>query len=62
MILDGVMMIIVVTLLTSAHPGLTLGVARWEAGAFRAKKQTKDYAMASNKTESATSSGDEALV
>jgi hypothetical protein len=44
MILDGVMMIITVSLLTLAHPGLTLG-ERWDDGAFFQKKTRGVYQM-----------------
>ena len=40
MILDGAMMVIVVILLTAAHPGLILGPL-WQAGGFRLGRAKK---------------------
>ena len=40
MILDGAMMAIVVILLTTAHPGFTLG-PMWQAGTFRLGRAKK---------------------
>ena len=39
MVLDGAAMVVVVALLTVAHPGLSMGRDLWEAGAFKALKK-----------------------
>ena len=59
MILDGAMMVITVTLLTTAHPGFTIG-AIWQAGNFRlrrAKKTSKAEAMRETVTTEDTGNG-----
>jgi hypothetical protein len=54
MILDGVMMIITVSLLTLAHPGLCLG-ERWDDGAFFQKKNRGVYQMAAKGVDEGSS-------
>ncbi len=63
MILDGLMMGITVSVLTAAHPGLTLG-ERWNIGPFWGKKKTAEYAMTNSKEAqgSSNSSVDAVLV
>src|SRR5450755_3179613 len=57
MILDGAMMVITVTLLTTAHPGLTLG-PMWQAGNFRLGRAKKtNTAEAAQETVTAENSG-----
>jgi len=41
MLLDGAMMATVIILLTTAHPGLTLG-SMWQAGGFRLGRAKKE--------------------
>ena len=61
MVLDGFMMIITVTVLTLAHPGITLGVERWEDGAFRSKKKSSAAYTATVSKESLQNGSDTSM-
>jgi RTA1 like protein len=53
MILDGAMMVVVVIVLTSTHPGLTFG-SRWDEGAFWSKKKNSHGSKEFSGTGSST--------